>query len=133
MWVGDGRRGAGHSMNAPLTIPVSDKDVAMIRERVIGFLFDIPFDQALGTDPELFEATRELLNKWSSVQAMLSGGLLLIEPFVLDAVRGVVASAIVEKRMMMTRDYDRECAGDELERWAPLLERIETALVSVTA
>ena len=56
-----------------------------------------------------------------------------LEPFVVDAVRGVVASAIVEKRMMMTRDYDRECAGDELERWAPLLERIETALVSVTA
>jgi hypothetical protein len=112
-------------MNATPTIPVSDEDVAMIRERVIGFLFDIPFDQALGTDPELFEATRERLNKWASVQAMLSDGRLLIEPFVLEAVRGVVASAIVERRMRSTADYDPECAGDELAQWAPLLERIE--------
>jgi hypothetical protein len=120
-------------MSATPAIPVSDEDIAMIRERVIGFLFDIPFDQDLGTDPELFETTRARLNKWASVQARLSDGLLLIEPFVLDAVRGVVASAIVEKRMKTTRDYDRECAGDELERWAPLLERIETVLGSVTA
>ncbi|HEX2703028.1 MAG TPA: hypothetical protein VHM72_06320 [Solirubrobacteraceae bacterium] len=120
-------------MSATPTIPVSDEDVAMIRERVIGFLFDIPFDQALGTDPELFEATRALLNNWASVQARLSDGLLLIEPFVLDAVRGVVASAIVEKRMKSTSDYNAECAGDELELWAPLLERIEMARGSVTA
>ena len=112
-------------MSATPVIPVSDEDIAMIRKRVIGFLFDIPFDQALGTDPELFEATRERLNKWASVQAMLSGGLLLIEPFVLDAVRGVVASAIVERRMKSTKDYDPESAGDELEQWAPLLERME--------
>jgi hypothetical protein len=69
-------------------------------------------------------ATRELLNKWASVQAMLSDGLLLIEPFVVDAVRGVVASAIVERRMKSASDYEA-CPGDELERWAPLLERIE--------
>ncbi|MGD0980405.1 MAG: hypothetical protein ABR946_02875 [Solirubrobacteraceae bacterium] len=113
-------------MSATPTIPVSDADVTMIRERVIGFLFDIPFGQDLGTDPELFDATRELLNRWASVQAMLSDGLLLIEPFVLDAVRGVVASAIVERRMRWTADYDPECAGDELEQWAPLLERMES-------
>jgi len=112
-------------MNAPPTIPVSDEDVAMIRERVIGFLFEIPFSQDLGTDPELFEAMRELFNRWASVQTMLSDGLLLIEPFVLDAVRGVVASAIVERRMKSTTNYDPVCAGDELEQWAPLLERME--------
>jgi hypothetical protein len=44
---------------------------------------------------------------------------------VLEAVRGVVASAIVERRMRSTADYDPECAGDELAQWAPLLERIE--------
>jgi hypothetical protein len=131
MCVGDGFRAAGRSMNATPTIPVSDEDVAMIRERVIGFLFDIPFDQDLGNDPELFEATRELLNRWASVQAMLSDGRLLIEPFVLDAVRGVVASAIVERRMRSTAEYNPECAGDELERWAPLLERMEIRTAAV--
>jgi hypothetical protein len=114
------------------TIPVGDEDVAMIRERVIGFLFDIPFDRDLGTNPELYTATRELLNKWASVQARLSDGLLLIEPFVVDAVRGVVASAIVQKRMKSASDY-QAWPGDELERWAPLLERIETALGGVAA
>jgi len=64
--------------------------------------------------------------------AMLSDGLLLIEPFVLDAVRGVVASAIVERRMKSTTDYDPECAGDELEQWAPLLERMEIRPAPVT-
>jgi hypothetical protein len=113
-------------MSATPTIPVSDEDVTMIRERVIGFLFDIPWDQDLGTDPELFDHIRELLNRWASVQATLSDGLLLLEPFVLDAVRDVVASAIVERRMRSTADYDPECAGDELEQWAPLLERMES-------
>jgi hypothetical protein len=112
-------------MSATPTIAVSDADVAMIRERVIGFLFDIPFDRELGSDPELFEATRALLNKWASVQAMLSDGVLLVEPFVVDAVRGVVASAIIERRMRSTTGYDPERAGDELEQWAPLLERME--------
>jgi hypothetical protein len=99
-------------MSATPTIAVSDADVAMIRERVIGFLFDIPFDRELGSDPELFEATRALLNKWASVQAMLSDGVLLVEPFVVDAVRGVVASAIIERRMRSTTDYDPERARD---------------------
>jgi hypothetical protein len=112
-------------MCATPTIRLSDEDVAMIRERVIGFLFDIPCDRDLGSDPALFEATRALLNKWASVQARLSDGVLLIEPFVLDAVRAVVASAIVERRMRWTTDSNPERAGDELEQWAPLLEQME--------
>jgi hypothetical protein len=69
----------------------------MIRERVIGFRFDCDGTR-LGEDPDRFDETRALLNKWAPVQAALSEGVILLEPFVLDEVRGVCATTATTRR-----------------------------------
>jgi DNA-binding CsgD family transcriptional regulator len=65
------------------TIPVTPDEVEMIRSLVLGWLFNVN-GARLGKDPELFEETRVLLNRWAPVQDAFDHGTILTKGFVVE-------------------------------------------------
>ena len=99
------------------TITVTPDEVEMIRSLVMGWLFNIN-GARLGENPELFEETRMLLNRWAPVQAALNRGTIPAKRFVVE-------------HLWDARDYyatrGKKADTERLAMLDSLLDRLEAA------